>query len=394
MTELYGVAQTCLGIHREFSDDSDLEDEFGENITEKVSDAEEEGLEDLVEAYKNHAQALDQRFRVREMLISMFSKGVFTTQSDWKLLDTLSFRDTPGGPADLFVWQQANGDTISILTLTEVNNSGTVYSNLQQICSHVIENADVVGQEMADKQGSQGSGQPLQITKDRVEGAIVVSNINPTKMASKFVQNAGDSQVSVWEFDGADDEEISVISNVTTAGWDWHIPNNRLGKLLEDGQKFANQYQVSIDRFYDSHHELLFRELPAHLHRTRNRSKSRWYCSEDELVDFLSTSWSSPPREAVRTRAQDLIEWWEHIGVFIEIPDADEHYDEDESVYNFADFNGRKTDPTDFWADAVQPYREKVGSAIYLAYEESSHFDHETPLTPLVENAHATVYEG
>lgn len=392
MTELYGVADVCLGIHREFSED--YESEWGDSVDDAVDAMSEEDLKPLMEGYKKHAQALDRRFRVREMLISMFSNGVFTNQSDWKLLDTLTFRGISGGPADLFVWQAEDGGTVTILTLTGVDDPASIYSNIQELCSHIVNHTDIVGQKMADRQGEHGSDQPLRIAGDYVEGAIVVSNFSVTDAVEAFDQSSGDSRVSIWEFDGADGEEISVISDVSVDDWSWHVPDNRLGNLLTDGQRFANQYQVSIDRFYDSHHELLFRELPVYLHMTHDRSKKRWYCSETELVDFLAQSWSSPPREAVRPRAQDLIEWWLHIGAFEKRYERDDYYDEEEPIYTFANYNGHKKDPTDIWEDLVKPYRMGVASAILRAYEESGHFDPETPLMTLVENARDTINES
>ena len=353
MNGLNGVAETCMEIERQFEEISDF---AAEEINDPMEDREQEDLLPLVEEYEVHAMTLDRRFRVREMLVSMFSDGAFTDQSEWRLADTLSFREEDFGPADLFIYQSDIRGTTCILTLSGIDPAQETYSNLQEIHKHIIEHADAVGQEIADRQGSEGSDQPLDIDSSLVEGALVVANLDPQEAVAELDQ-VSEPLTSVWQFSGPDDERISVVSFDDTEDWDWHIPDNRLGTLLEQGQQYADQFQVSIDRFYDSHHELLIRQLPSYLHQKHPRSKEVWQCSENELTNFLTQSWSSPKRDEVRPRASALIDWWEHIGSLKKVKNnGGDHYHEQETVYSLSDYNGSKTDPSDVWDEVVKPY--------------------------------------
>lgn len=387
---LNGVAEVCMKIERQYED---IPQTVSEDFDDPMKEREDEDLQPLVKKYAKHATILDRRFRIREMLVSMFSDGIFADRSDWKLLDTLSFRDKEYGPADLFVYQSDSYGTISILTLTEIDASEEVYSNLQQIHEHVVENADPIGQDMADRQGSRGSDQPLDIAPKNAEGALVLANEDP-RSAVEGLKQKSELKTSVWEFSGPEDEEISVVDLDGPDNWEWYVPNNRLGTLLEEGQQYADQFQVSIDRFYDSHHELLVRQLPAFLHQHHNRSAKVWYCSEGELTEFLSKSWSSPKRDEVRPRAEALIDWWDHIGFLKKEYEGGEHYHEREAMYSLNDYNGHKTDPSDVWNEVVEPYRLRVAKAILRANRKSQFVDVESNQIPLIGNAEDIVVDG
>ncbi|MGQ3329920.1 hypothetical protein [Halorubrum sp. FL23] len=378
------------------------------------------------EAYKQQAIQYERRNRVRELVVSLITKGgALVSDTHWELIDQLALDEYIEPPADLFLWESRDGQTLTILTLMEIQEPTQVYERLADLLPVIRDNKAEISGKLGEHRGDDT---PLDIDEDGIEGAILIarqpnnSNKDLRKEIPKDLATAQkDKPISIWDFDATADEELTILSEVSVEsieGWNWHVPENTLGELLKNGKQFSHLSQASMTHFPDSHHEQVFRKLPTYLHRRnqtqrqdedgnfiKERTRQKWVFSKAEFVEYFVPENSTMNHADVEHRIDPLLTWWTDIGVISEKTSGYEPYyksgdddkDEDsnddhtgDEIYTFKHLNTASKDPDGFWNEAVEPYRDAVVTRVlkshikwnYISDEKCSGMD----ISPVIKN--------
>jgi hypothetical protein len=355
-------------------------------------------------AYENQTRHYERRNRVRELIVSLITKGgALVSDTQWELVDQLALDEYVDPPADLFLWESNDGQTITILTLMETQDPTSVYERLSDLLPEIDRSMSEISAELGQHRGDDT---PLSINQDGIEGAILIArpttnsnNHHREEIPQTLAPVQEDEPISLWDFDATPEEELTILSDVSVGsidGWDWHIPNNSLGELLKGSQQFSQRRQASVTHFPDSHHEQMFRKLPTYLHRRNQlrsrdpnedpineRTRQKWVFSRAEFVDYFVPDESTMTQADVEHRIDPLLSWWQELGVLTEKTSGYEPYYDDgeagegddensddtgDEIFTFEDLNTGRKEPDGFWDEAIEPYRNAVATKILEAH--------------------------
>lgn len=421
MNELQGYAADIQEVETKFQEAfEDGTDRTFEDLLDKPTDKDTERLvlaalnakepsdefahSVVHKTYKQQATQYERRNRVRELVVSLITKGgALVSDTQWELIDQLALDEYIEPPADLFLWESRDGQSLTVLTLMEMQDSTKVYERLVELLPKIRDNKA----EISDKFGEhRGDDTPLDINKDGIEGAILIARPpnNSNKHLRKRIPKTlapvqEDKPISLWDFEASADEQLTILSEVSVdsiEGWNWHVPNNSLGELLKEGKQFSHQFQASMTHFPDSHHEQVFRKLPTYLHRRnqiqrldengnsiKERTRQKWVFSRAEFIEYFVPEDSTMTQADVKDRIDPLLSWWADLEVISEKTsgydpyynegDSDEHEDDNgdhsgDKIYTFKDLNTASKNPDRFWNEAVEPYRDAVVTKLLKAH--------------------------
>ncbi|MCL9815285.1 hypothetical protein [Natranaeroarchaeum aerophilus] len=319
-----GKANGWKSLRDEFIDEAT--DAEQEEIVGEIAEYDEtdEPLQDELEEYQEEVNLYNRRFILRATLTSSFQFGnVFASETEWELADSLSFDQHEDGPADLFVAHSESRGTIVVLAVVQQKNAEKTYERLQNLCSYVESEMNSIEKELS-----------VIIDEDKIEGAVAISRIQPENIANEFSEEDNHWPVSVWELVSGNQETISLVEEFDGVDWTGHNPDGELSKLLSDGIEFADTEHLAFDLFYDSHHQRIYQYLPPYLDKVHanDSNKTTFHISREELVEFLQAQQGAIIREKASSRADELINWWDYIGVISKVKDPD-GYDDSATVY-------------------------------------------------------------
>lgn len=266
------------------------------------------------------------RFALRGSLINTFEySSEFSKSTSWTLEGIMALRSYDGGPADILICNSKNHGTIAILALVQKEDSNPVLQRCKKISNHLESNKSAIEND-------------LSIHIADVEIAVAVSEVSPVDVVNSWETSGidpGNDKISVWQFKTEESERLSVVEQFANVNWDAHIPPGRLGDELQSGIEIAERPHLSLEFFLDSHPKTIIRNFAKIQFQKHNKTDTKnSYFSKSELIEELKLGAEARvTKQEVSDRANELIDWWEYIGIIGEAPNP-KTYDDNKEVYS------------------------------------------------------------
>jgi len=266
------------------------------------------------------------RFTLRGTLIGAFEySSEFSKATSWTLEGVMPLRDYDGGPADILICNSEDHGTIAVLALVQKEDSQTVLQRCKKISDHLENNTSAIEDDLSTR-------------INEAEMAVAVSELSPDTVVNDWETNVDsltDEKISIWRFETEASERLSVVEQFSTVDWDAHIPPGKLGDELQSGIEIAERPHISIEFFLDSHPRTILVNLAKILFKKhRGTDTTNSYFSKSELVEELKlVAESEVTKQESSDRAEELIDWWEFIGIVGDAANPDT-YGDDEDVYS------------------------------------------------------------
>lgn len=287
-------------------------------------------VDEQFDRYLSEKGASDTRYNIRTSLIAAFNpEGPIG--SHWTLggcIPLREFRSHDQHQVDILVGKSGDEDAIAIVSVVPSEDVSAAFDEAREIADWLLKNPDTIYSEMEVRIGDDEPDVALAVTKNAADAAEEIGNHNSGREAGR---------VTVWQFIGGEGELVQQYDN-QSADWDPYVPDGELGEMMQEGVEAVDIPHTWPDIFLDTHHERVLRNIIVEfVENSEDGEVPDKHFSREQFEEYLKNNieGAAQNNRQVRDRAQELIDWWQNIGIIEGVPKSQNRFDGQPPAYRF-----------------------------------------------------------